>query len=940
MTTYAQWLRANAREAAARRAAGLPAKEGQAAALEKFQERARRDPALKKGFDAEVRQMSGNLGPKVLSAKSGGGRTTGGERITGSVKITSQSGGVTTTPTTQSYPQGVETVQRAEMIQAPAGAYIPSNRAQFIKQSELRGSGTKTFERTTFIRDPYYKSKKKKIIEATGEKIKGFGEFIQKPSSERREKTISYLEKKTEKGGEFLLRGIFPTTGKRIVREAKEVYEMKGEPTLTEKYGARKISSAVIYGTTQGIVKMPLLPLKLQQKVLDSNIKDAKGNFKQGIEEFKTSLKEKPITTVGTIALSTYLTGKIFKGASRVGKGVKSKSVSRAVLPKKAEKVLMKVTKQKTPIIKGEQYYGFKESITKQTRKVIASAPEKQFTRLETAGLYRVLKPKPTVAVSRGKNTFSVNVGGTQYTTQIFKPKIGKTQYVRSVVKPSGKATIKIYKGEKLLGQYKKTIKPTIKFAEPVIKTQTKQFISAPELRKEITTRTAISRTAKVRKSDTYPFGVMKTVTKERLKVKTISPKITKKYGKPVIDLDKGTVTPQTTYIKVGKTRYRFVDYPTKKAPTKIYRYSTGETLIERKATSLTEQLYKPKTEFKILLDVGKVKKTPTYTLRKTPTYLKEGLTNTQLKTNIKNLYKQSKIDAKLSASATKSKIITQQPIIETGRTTGTRVLKTISNRLKSKAPTVETVYIQRPKSISPISPKLNYYRLAPTTTDSSKYFAYPIFPRTQKQVIKPDLKIKPPTTSILPKVSTKPIIRIKQIDKQEPIQIPMQRRTPSSRSRTRTDNKQIERQIQRQIQSAKQTQQQQQLQKQISTKKTIKPIVNMPFMGEPYIPPINIPMIIPMKPTEKQPFIFYKQRKDYKTRYTPTQLGIQLFRSRGEKIRRAPKIAIASGIRLPVSGSYKGDIFGSKILLGTTKKGKKKKIKKGKYSISDVFAV
>lgn len=281
----------------------------------------------------------------------------------------------------------------------------------------------------------------------------------------------------------------------------------------------------------------------------------------------------------------------------------------------RAKTVLRSIAKERPPDIAGKQYYGGKlikyglktEKII-QTPKIYIKKPSGKIT-----SKYEILIPKPTVTIAEsisGKSKYSyiTTPKKIQYVTVITK-KAGKTYYVRSRIQPTGETITTVYRGDIPLRTFKYRSQPTIKLLEPLEKIKTKEYISIPEFRREIDTGITTSGMVQLFKKGKYEVkGLRVRGTRDFLVTKTEKPRV-EILGTPVLDLLKGTKSIKPISIKIGETRYRYVDYPPKQKP---FYTATGDfgIFVKRPTISKTIQVTKIKEPF--LIKFVETKKTKT----------------------------------------------------------------------------------------------------------------------------------------------------------------------------------------------------------------------------------------------------------------------------------------------------------------------------------------
>ena len=560
-------------------------------------------------------------------------------------------------------------------------------------------------EKVTEPYKPFIKIGFEKVEAFKVEKVYPKTRFIIKPGAERREETIDFLRGKIETGTKEVFS--LSVAGQKMMKDYEKVIAGEAEPTITYK-GITQRGRASIFAAGVGIAQIPVLPFELQKFSIDLTPKEKKEAVYDIGRELKESFVADPLFTTMVVGTTLLVTHKLSKGVSALRKP------SAIKLSKEARVILKKAPTPET--IVGEVGYGYPIQEVMQTRKVIVKTPLITSKALEPAAYFKVTKPTPKVVVATGLKTkkpisFTVTTpGGVQFATLKFDIK-GKPYYIRSITPPAKMklpTQFKIFKDDILVGKYYQKIKPTFKFGEPAIKTGVKQYISGPEMRAELKNLFDLSRVVSLKK-ETRPFGFLQTTTKERLVVKTLEPKYIEKIGKPVLDIGKGIITPEKRIVQIGETKYRFVEYPTTKKPARVTKLETGEVIIEKPAISLTEQIYKPTTKFRVEFEPkGKPieyfkipKKKPTIAEELKIKKAEEAILK-QYKEGLKEPFKEKVKPPK----KIKEKFITGEGL--KGRIAEKQILE-------EKLPPIQEdiAYIQRPKEIKPIKPEVDIYDVA-----------------------------------------------------------------------------------------------------------------------------------------------------------------------------------------------------------------------------------
>ncbi len=680
-------------------------------------------------------------------------------------------------------------------------------------------------------------------------------EFVGLPGKERREKTIEFVEKKIDVGVQKLFS--ISAAGEKIIKARERVLSAEREPGFTYK-GLKDIGGTAIYETTRSIAQIPSSILKIESFFIDKTTKQQKKAIKEVKEATILSFKTHPITTSLTLAGTLFASKKLFEIPGKIKSTIKTPG--KATLSKEARSILRRAEKQTPGKITGEQYYGVETKDFFQTRKVIKETPEFKETGLEKATLFKTETPKPSIAIARGDKMFSViTPEGTQYTTikvlKRLRPK--EPDFIKIKTEPSGKSKIQIFQTEKRtgdifkVGEYKEKILPTFKFTEPRT-IRTKESITAPDYAKEVKRKVGVSRSVLVRPSPEFPLARLRTQQQDILTTKSIFPGLDVKYGKPMLDVTTGKITPSKAMFEIRRTQFEFVKGPTKRKPTTLELTKEGETFLSRQATSLTTQQQKARTRFEILFEPKLKKAYPQFDFK-----TKKGKVLQPPELEPEGLIKDTTFFKKPLKKG--KKVSTRQPTRED-------IQRVLGKGEVVLSPEVETIYIQRP-GIRPI-------KTTPTVYDIRKI--YDVGKQTPLQF------------GVTPKSLSKTIQETGQITQQRQLQNQLQKQTQLQRQIQRQTQKQLQiqlqlqkqTQLQRQIQrqTQKQLQIQLQLQKQTQLQRQIQRegIFKIP---EPIVTQTKPPIGILLPPELKKPRFQYdleKLDKKIKPAYSPTLIGIE----------------------------------------------------------------
>ena len=380
--------------------------------------------------------------------------------------------------------------------------------------------------------------------------------------------------------------------------------------------GVKKELGIAAYGITAGLIE-------------EGVIATQKGIFFTAAlfqKDYKEAAK-KELFRAGTRLLPTlkeqYAEAEIFKPTPKgvVGTGLLFGLPLIPAVPKffkkaRAKTVLKTIAKEPPPDIMGRPYYkpeiikyGLEAEAIIKTPKTYVRKPSGIVT-----SKYEVSIPKPTVTVAesisgKSKYRYVTTPDKIQYVTIVTK-KTGKTYYVRSRVSPTGETITTVFRGDIPLQTFRYKAKPTLKLLEPLEKIGRKEYISVPELRREVDTRITTAGMVSLLKKGKYEVkGLRIRGTRDILTTKTVVPR-TEFLGTPVIDLLAGKKSIKPISIKIGETRYRYVDYTPKQKPFVV---ATGDfgVFLKRPTISKTIQATKVREEF--LIKFIKVKK-PTIT--------------------------------------------------------------------------------------------------------------------------------------------------------------------------------------------------------------------------------------------------------------------------------------------------------------------------------------
>jgi hypothetical protein len=426
------------------------------------------------------------------------------------------------------------------------------------------------------------------------------------------------------------------------------------------------------------------------------------------------------------------------------------------------------------PKIRGEQFFGKKQSIAFEKSAKIIETPQKTTTipKQFTEKTFRVETDVPTVQVARGKigkaDVTTVTVGKRQ-TQTVSRQLAGKQVSAQTITDiTTGRSTTKVLRDSKIISQKTTQFKPDVKFTEQIPGITKKDTFATKkgvaELGSTISGRESVP--LKIRGKITE--ARVKTVTQEQLKVVAKSPEISALTTEARVNFATGTVTPSKVSIDITQPRFKFVDFPTKQKPVVIKRVDGGVLKVQPTAFETAQKL--------------KIKQT--FQVGEAPFVVGKRFRSARPKAREPKPTEFSRqLEANIKADVARQQKIVKQVTGRDSTTTKTKTRKQTIQRPKALAPEVKTNI-----KLSFATPKVSTRTLLGVVSK----------PKARPSV---DVSAKPKTTPITkPKVIpvVKPISKPVQKPVQKPVVKPIVK--PITKPIQREIQKRISKQVARQI--------------------------------------------------------------------------------------------------------------------------------------------